>query len=145
MLINSGRNAFFRGGESIGQFSFISIKIQKSNDTKIVKNHKHWMEEMQQKAKAWYLLHPLTKKQDSMKQDNTIQYKTRQDTTRQGMTQKRKSKWTLSLFPSMLSCSFTSHDYKSPECNTQRYELLTMLEVSRSVVQISSSIFLEHQ
>ena len=34
----------------------------KSNNTKIVKNHKHKMEEMQRKAKAWYLLQPLKKK-----------------------------------------------------------------------------------
>ena len=62
------------------QFSsiqFISIKNTKSNNIKIIKNHKHRKEEMQRKAKAWYLLHPL-KEQKQLKtiQDKTRRYKT---------------------------------------------------------------------
>ena len=60
------------------QFSFISIKNTKSNSTKIIKNHKHRMEEIQRKAKSWYLLRPLKKNKNKSRQ-----YKTRQDDTRQ--------------------------------------------------------------
>ena len=60
------------------QFSFISIKNTQSNNIKIIKNHKHKMEEMQRKAKAWYLLHPLKRTKNNSKtiQDKTRRYKT---------------------------------------------------------------------
>ena len=66
------------------QFSFISIKNTKSNNIKIIKNHKHRME-MQWKAKAWYLLHPLKEqKQFKTIQDKTRRYKTNAEAWHKG-------------------------------------------------------------
>ena len=56
----------------------ISIKITKSiNNTKIIQNHKHRVEEMLQKAKAVLVIAP-SYKENTEKQNKTRRYKTRQ-------------------------------------------------------------------